>query len=339
MNRLLSVALITFVASAPVLAQRKIEQIVARVNSDIILKSDLDRETDLRRDELIRNKADAETIEKEMTAYSKDLLSDLIDRALLLQVAKEAGLNADIEVLRAMEELQTKNNFASMDDLEKAIKKDYGDLDEFKNQIRTNYLTKRVIDHEVYGHIIITDEEMRKFYDEHKQEFDKPAGVRLSEVAVLFDPRVPDQKAVQRKKIEEAFAAVKKGDKFEDIVKKYSEVSTAGDDGDMGFISAELGEAITKAISGLAKNQTSEIVELDDAYEIYKLTDRHSGGILSFDLARRSIENAMMSEVAPPKVREFLGKLREDGFVDVKEGFEDTGAVKPKNKTAAPTKP
>ena len=62
---------------------------------------------------------------------------------------------------------------------------------------------------------------MRKYYDEHTSEFDKPAGVRVAEITVLVDRRLPDQVATQRKKIEEALAAVKKGDNFAEIAEKY----------------------------------------------------------------------------------------------------------------------
>jgi parvulin-like peptidyl-prolyl isomerase len=103
----------------------------------------------------------------------------------------------------------------------------------------------------------------------------------------------------------------------------------------MGYIEVELSEHIKKAIENLAKNQTTEIVEAPDAFEIFKLTDKHSGGILSFELAERYVFDRLMQAAAPPKIRDFLNRLREDGFVEVKEGFTDEGAVKPKVKTAS----
>ena len=84
----------------------------------------------------------------------------------------------------------------------------------------------------------------------------------------------------------------------------------------------------------------TDILEASDAFVIYKVTDRHNGGVLSFDLARKYIWPELMGKVAPPKVREFLSKLRETGFVDVKEGFTDVGAIPklPKPKATASSK-
>src|SRR5262245_5005993 len=112
-------------------AQVKIDQIVARVNGDIILKSEMDREVGLRKGELLQEGVPASLIDERLSADSGTILRDLIDRLLLVQVAKEAGLSAELDVLKAMEQLRQSQKFATMEDLEKAIIKDYGDLEEF----------------------------------------------------------------------------------------------------------------------------------------------------------------------------------------------------------------
>jgi peptidyl-prolyl cis-trans isomerase SurA len=347
MKRLLPTAFLALLATAPIWAQEptKIDQIAARVNNTIILKSDIDRKLESIGQELAgaiaEKKLTAEDAVKYLAEAKETVLQELIDTALLVQLAKENDENADLEVLKTMERLllEHKDKYPTMADLERAIIKDYGDLEEFKNTIRENVLSEKAKQRGVYSRIVITEEEMRKFYEEHKKEFDKPAGVTISEIAVLIDKRFPDQVATQRKKIEEAMAALKKGDAFDEVARKFSEVQNSVDGGHMGFFSNELHEDIQKAIAPLAKGQITEIVELGDAFEIYKVTDKHTGGILSFELARGMIGRELMEVAAPPKVREFLTELRRDGFVDVKEGFKDAGAIPPKPKSTVPTKP
>jgi peptidyl-prolyl cis-trans isomerase SurA len=258
-----------------------------------------------------------------------------------MQIAKEAGLNAEQDVEKTMEDLRVEQKFATREELDKAIIKDYGDLEEFKNNIRTKFLTQEVIEHEVYGRMVVTSEEMRKYYDEHNKDFDRPAGIRISEITVLVDRRLPDQVATQRKKVDDAYAAVKKGDSFDEVARKYSEVSTADKGGDVGFIAGnlkeEVNEDIAKALEGLDKNQVSNIVEFNDAFTFFKVTDKHNGGILSFELAQGFIRYELLSKAAPEKVREFLTQLREDGFVEVKPGFEDLGARSKAGKAPTPT--
>jgi peptidyl-prolyl cis-trans isomerase SurA len=346
MKSVLSAVLLTLIAGAPIFAQRKVDQIAARVNGDIILKSDIDRKLEEIRGSLAQavstKQLTAEKAAEIMEETKTTVLRDLIDDRLLVQIAKEAGLNADLDVFKTMQELQAEHKFATMDELERAIIKDYGDLEEFKESIRTRVLSQQVKQHEVYRRIVITNEEMRKYYDEHQKDFDKPAGVRLSEIAILADKRFPDQVATQRKKAEEALAAIRKGDEFAEVAKKYSEVPSAERGGDMGFLPGELNEDLQKVVAKLSKNQVSDIFEVSDGFEIIKVTDKHAGGILTFELAQSDIQNELMYKYAPPKEREFLTKLREEGFVEVKEGFKDAGdpkAAKAKPKTTASTNP
>ena len=324
MKRLLWAAFLVILSSQAGWSQKKIEQIVARVNSDIILKSDLDRELELRAAQLKEEGVEGGQLQQELSEQSKNALRDLIDRTLLMQVAKEHGLSAELEVLKTMETLRKERNFASNEELEREIIKQLGDVEEFKNDIRTKYLTQRVIDNDVYGRIVITNEEMRAFYEANKQKFDRPSCNRVSEIIVLMDKRLPEQVAIQRKKIEEAFAAIKSGTPFEEVAEKYSEVSTANNGGDMGFFGkGDLNEDVEK----LPKGGMSDILTLTDAFAIYKVTDKHEGGILTFSLAQQYIWQELMGKIAPPKVREYLTKLRADGFVEVHEGFVDTSAI------------
>src|SRR5687767_13090461 len=106
MNRALAVLVLTIVAGCPLWAQKKIEQIAARVNAEIILKSDIDREVELRRIEMLQQGMDAARIEREMAEQSKTVLRDLIDNSLLVQIAKEANVNAELDVEKTMEELR-----------------------------------------------------------------------------------------------------------------------------------------------------------------------------------------------------------------------------------------
>ena len=60
---------------------------------------------------------------------------------------------------------------------------------------------------------------------------------------------------------------------------------------------------------------------------IVKVADKHDGGLLSFELAQNEIANRLYAERQGPKIREYLLKLRNDGFVEVRDGYVDTGAA------------
>ncbi len=325
-------ALILLIAGQAFAQTRTVEGIVARVNAEIILKSELDRARERLRGDLAGAPPRGQglqgaQLEQAFAEQSKNSLRDLIDQTLLLQKAKEMDLNAELEVVKTMERMRQENNIPSTEQLEQEIIKQLGNIDEFKQEIRTRYLTGQVLGREVYNKVVITMEELRKYYDENQKNFDRPEGLRVREIVVNTENRGPDEIDSQKKKAEEALAAIKKGDDFAEVVRKYSESATAQEGGDLGFfVKGELAKPLEDATAGLDRGQTTDILTLSYGFLILKVEDKHSGGVLPFELAQKEITDILFQRHAQPKIREYLTKLRSDGFIEVREGYVDTGA-------------
>lgn len=326
----LTVVLLLITSSA--FAQSKtIDEIIAWVNNDIILKSEYDQRKAAVRNDLAEPQPrgrglQGAQLEQAFNDAQKVLLRDLIDETLLLQQAKEMGLNADLEVIKTMEQLRQERKLASLDDLEKAIVAQGYSVDEFKQNIRTRYLTSQVLQREVYGRVIITTDEMKKYYDANVNKFDRPAGIRVREISVYTENRGPAEIESQRKKIEEALAAVKKGENFAEAASKYSESQTAQEGGDLGFfVKGELAQPLEEVASKLNKSQVSDVIRLNGAFMILKVEDKHDGGILPFDLAQKEIQDTLWQQAIQPKIREYLTKMRSDGFIKLADGYTDLG--------------
>jgi len=260
-------AIVTVFLAQAAFAQRPLDEIVARVGSDIILKSEFDREKNALRDSLTQQGLQGAQLEQAFQARSKDILRDLIDTSLLVQEAKEMGISGDLEVVKREEELRQehnrtdpKNPINTIDDLEKAISQQMN-LDDFKSSVKSKYLSTQVLNREVYGRVQqnITTEELRAYYDAHKKDFDRPAGVHIREIMVNTEGMGPAEAAAQRKKIDDAVAAIKKGDDFGDVASKYSESDTAQSGGDLGFFEAgQLQKELEDVIAKLDKGQISD---------------------------------------------------------------------------------
>jgi peptidyl-prolyl cis-trans isomerase SurA len=330
---ILAVILLSLAGTA--LAQTKtIEEIVTRVNADIILKSELENRKAQLRAQLAQPEPQGAglsgaQLEQAFAEQSKGALRDLVDEALLLQQAKEMGLSAELEVLKTMERLRQERKHETQESLEKEIVDAGYNLNDFKQDIRTRYLTSQVLQREVYGRVIVTNEEMRKYYDEHLKDFDRPAGLRVREISIYTEGRGPEEIAAQRKKAEEALARVKKGDEFGEVAATMSESPTAQEGGDLGFLAkGELAAPLEEPAMKLEKGQTTDILTLPYGFVILKVEDKHTGGILSFELAQREVNEVLWQKAVPSKIREYLTKLRCDGFTEYREGYEDTGACK-----------
>jgi peptidyl-prolyl cis-trans isomerase SurA len=341
-SRLLLAAVVLFgtLPRAAVGQTKTIEEIVAWVNNDVVLKSEYEK----RRAELRAELADPQRgpglqgaqLEREFNEQSKFVLQQLIDEALILQQARDMGLTADTDVIKALDKLRQERNLDSLEALYKEIVAQGLTVEEFRQNLRVRFLTQRVYEREVYPKVIVTNEEARKYYDAHIKDFDRPAGVRLREITVITENRGPEEIEKQRKKAEEALAAIKKGDDFAQVASKYSESQTAADGGDLGFIPKDkLAPALESLAEKLDKGQVSDIIPVQGAFMIFKIEDKHNGGILPFELAQKEIFDTLWQQAVPAKVREYLTKLRAEGFVRVAEGYVDAGAPEKADKTVA----
>jgi peptidyl-prolyl cis-trans isomerase SurA len=316
-----------------------LEEIIAHVNGDIILKSEYDGRLQSTRDQLLQPQQGqpalkGPALEQALAAAEKDLLRNMIDESLLLQKAKDLGLTSELEVVKTMEKLRVENHLASTEALEEAITKDGMSVDEFKENIGNRYLESRVEQQEVYYKIIVTTEDLKNYYEAHKSEFVRPAGVSLAQIIVFTEKRTPDEIQGQRKKIEDALAALKKGDEFATVAQKFSEDDNASTGGELGFLEKkDISDVYAAAIDKLKSNgDISDIITMPFGFVILKLENRHEGGVLSFAIAQNEIQNIIMSQRAEPKLREYLTKLRDEGAVSVRDGYVDTGAVKTSQK-------
>ena len=121
----------------------------------------------------------------------QDLLRDLIDQQLLLQKGTELGVSADTDVVKRLDQIRQQMHADSMEDLEKAAQAQGVSWEDFKQNLKNGIVTQKVIQQEVGGHIIITQQEIQQFYDQHKAEMERPEQVRLSEILVSTQKAAP----------------------------------------------------------------------------------------------------------------------------------------------------
>lgn len=332
--------ILTTMLSAPAWAQKTIEEIVAKINNEVILKSEYEAAKQQLRQQLAQQAQQqglqGAQLEREFAEQSRHLLRSMIDQILILQKAKDMGLNADLEVIKNMEKLRQEYNFPSLEALEKAIVDQGSTIEDFKQNIRSQYLSGQVLGREVDSRIIVTTDDIRNHYESHKKDFDRPEGVRIREITIITEKKTPQEIEQQRKKAEDALAAVKRGDDFAEVAQKYSESDTAQDGGELGFFAkGQLAKPLEEAAAKLEKGQAGEILTVQGGFMIIKLEDKHTGGVLALELARDEIQDLLWRQRRAPKIREYLTKLRTEGFVQVNQGYEDTGAP-PKISQAKP---
>jgi peptidyl-prolyl cis-trans isomerase SurA len=307
-----------------------VEEIITRVNNDIITLSDYQKANQTLKQE-IGQECQGCTQDKMETEYKerqKDLLRDLIDQDLLVQRAKDMGITVEADVVKQLDDVRKKNNLTSMEDLEKAVEGEGLSWEEYKTQMRNNLLTQEVIRKEVGSRIDIGNDEVKKYYEDHKQEFNRPEQVVLSELLLSTDGKTPEEIAAIQKKAEDLLGRVKKGEEFSELAKRYSEGTTAKDGGPLGtFERGQLATQLEGEVFKLDKGQVTEVIQTKAGFEILKVIDHYQAGLQPLDKVETEIMNRIYMKRMQPTLRTFLAELREESYVMVKPGYTDSAAV------------
>jgi len=190
-------------------------------------------------------------------------------------------------------------------------------------------MAQRVIGQEVTYRVVIPDPELRKYYEEHKSEYVRKEQVFLSQIVISTEGKTPDQVAAAEKKAKDLSARAKKGEKFSDLVRDNSDdTETAKNGGQLppyqrGLMQPQIEAIVFKE----AKGFVTDPIKIPNGFVILRIDERYEAGQASFDEVRNDINERMATPKMEPKVREFLTRLREEAFLEIKEGYIDSGAA------------
>jgi peptidyl-prolyl cis-trans isomerase SurA len=322
-----------------------IEEVIARVNNDIITHSELQRSKDEVRQELKQQygaKAEVMFHDRE-----KDVLRDLIDQQLLLQKAKDKGLTADTELIKRLDEMRKQMNLSSMEELEKAASEQGVSFEDFKQNMKNQILTQMVIRNEVQPKIQITQEEEKKFYEQHQKELEHPERVRLSEILVSTEKLEPgDQSglAAAQQKAQQVLDQVRTGTAFDELAKKESNGPTAAQGGDLGYFKrGTLAKELEDKAFSVKPGETTDVLRTKQGFLILKVVEHEQAGVPPLKEVEPQIADQLYYQKLQPALRDYLTKLREDAYIDIRPGYVDTGAsanqTKPVYTSTAPQGP
>ncbi|HZD51374.1 MAG TPA: peptidyl-prolyl cis-trans isomerase, partial [Silvibacterium sp.] len=318
-----------------------VEDIVARVNDQVISRSDYERAEQ----DLDAQAKQQQWTQQQLYAAKHDLLRDQIDQQLLLSKGKDLDITGETEMVKRLDEMRKQYHLDSMEDLQKAAEAQGVSWEDFKASIRNRIITQEVIRDQVGRHVNITPTEIQTYYNEHKQEFEQPEQVRLSEILVpTTNPDDGAQVAAAKSKADDLEAKLKAGGDFAALAKSSSGGPTAADGGDLGeFKRGQLAKVLEDQTFGLKPGQYTEPVRTKQGYVILKVTEHNPGGIPPLKDVEPQVEDAVGMEKMNPKLREYLTQLREDAYIDIAKGYEDSAAspneMKPVYSAYAPPTP
>ena len=308
-------------------AGRTVEEIIARVNNEIITRSEFDKARQTAEDDAkqeCQSRCTPEQLKANIDGREKTTLRDLIDQSLLVQRAKDMGISVEPELIKKLDQIRIENKLPSMEELEKAVSGQQLNWEDFKNNIRNTLLTQRVIGSEVGSHITISDDEISKYYEAHKAEYVRPEQVALREIEVSTQGKTPEELPDLKKKAETALNRVKDGEDFGEMAKRFSDGSTKAQGGFLGIYKhGELSKELEDTVFKMKKNDLTEVMETKQGYLVLQVLEHYDEGEQSLAKVKPEIMDKLYGARMEPAMREYLKTLREQSFVVIKPGYQD----------------
>jgi len=304
-----------------------VEEIVARVNNEIITTSELEKARRAAAEDAQQDcsgKCTQEQLQVAVEDRQKFALRDLIDQSLLAQRGKDMGISVEADVIKQLDQIRIQNKLADMDALERAVTQEGLNWDDFKNNIRNKLLTQQVIQREVGSHITIGHDDAQKYYEEHKNDFVKPEQVALRAIEISTEGKNATEIAEQKKKAEDLLKRINDGEDFSVLAKRFSDGPTAQQGGYLGvYKRGELNKQLEDTVFTMKKNQLTDVIETKQGFLIMQVLERYEAGVQPYEKVENEIMDRLYSERMEPALREYLKTLREESYVVVKPGYQD----------------
>jgi peptidyl-prolyl cis-trans isomerase SurA len=300
-----------------------VEEIIARVNDRIITRSDYER---------AQKEMDAEARQRgasmqEISAGHKDLLRSLIDRQLWLAKGKELGITGETELINRLNEIRKQNHMETLEDLEKAAREQGVSYEDFKANIRDQIVMQQVMREEVGRRLNFTQGELQRYYAEHKQEYVRQESVKLGEILLAASGDDAAKLAAAKAKAEEVEDKLKAGGDFAQLARAFSDGPTASQGGDLGeFQRGNLAKLLEDATFSLKSGQYTAPIRTKQGFVILKVVEHVQGGVPELKEVQSQVEETYYMAKMEPAIRDYLTKMREEAYIDIKPGYTDTGA-------------
>jgi len=304
-----------------------VEEIIARVNNEIITRSELDKARAAAADEAEQDcsgRCTPEQLQGAVEERQKFALRDLIDQSLLAQRGKDMSISVEADVVKQLDQIRQQNKLKDLEELEKAVSSQGMNWDDFKNNIRNRLLTQEVIRREVGSHITIGRDDARKYYDEHKKDYIMQEQVALRAIEVKTEGKKESEIAELKVKAQKLHDRVTEGEDFGELAKHFSDGSTAQQNGYLGvYKRGELSKELEDTVFKMKKNEMTDVIETKQGFLILQVMEHFDEGEQPFEKVENKIMDLLYSDKMEPALREYLKTLREQSYVVIKPGFQE----------------
>jgi peptidyl-prolyl cis-trans isomerase SurA len=336
-----------FVAAVAAPSADIVEQVLVKVNGEIITKTDLEARqiAALRqKNPNLRPESDA-ALQKALAEVTPEVILDAVDELLMVQRGKELGYSMTTERFNSIvENIKKENKIETDEQLQAALKQENMTMADLRRQLERTMMVQQVQQNEVNSKLQVTDTEMKTYYDAHKDEFGTVPSVTLREITINVPTTAQGINVAQddaaKAKAEEVRAKIIAGEAFARLASDYSDSGSKANGGLVGPLQkTDLSDELQKAIGGLKTGGVTPVLRTTRGYQIIKIENLQETTTKSFEEARAEVADKIAGGKRQGEYLKFIEKLRAEAIIDwkndeIKRAYE----VGLKNAEPAPVK-
>jgi len=312
--------LLVFAATATASAAAEvIDRIVAVVNEDIILLSEL-RERMAPFVQRIRSQGyDLEKERKMIFKVREEMLDRLLDEKLTDQEIERNDIQVEEAQIDNTIETIKKTNAFTDEDLRRFLEQQNMTMEQYRDKIREQVLRSRLVNYEVKSKIVITDEEIQNYYDSHPELYGGKTRYHLRN-SLMTVPENPtdEEKETVSARMQILRTRIQQGESFADLAEAFSQSPTARDGGDLGEFEKEtLAPRIQAALEGLKPGDTTEVLDTDAGFQIFYLEAINRSEGKPLESVKAEIQQKLFAEVVDKKFVSWLEDLRNQSHIKI----------------------
>lgn len=279
------------------LAEAKtVNRIVAWVNEDIITQSEIDKAMSMLGSDITPEQRDK---------LQQEVLNKLIEEKIILQEAKRQGIKVSpAEVEEALDEV--KGQFKSIEDFKRAIKEEGLTEDDLRKQYEENLIKRELIDREI--NVVVSADEIKQMQSESSHQ------IKVRHILVKTKPE-----AIL------ILARLDKGEKFEDLAKKYSLDTGSKNNGGMidFFTQGKMVKEFSDAAFALKRpGEISGIVETKFGFHIIQLIEKKEVTEQELEAISKAQESKIRQAKFKEELTQWIAKLKEKAYIKIVDGEE-----------------
>jgi len=249
--------------------------------------------------------ADEKLTEEERGDLERSYLVQVIDRELALAQADHLGVSVAPEEVEAAL-LEHRRDYPESA-FEQMLKERGITLEDWRLELEQGLLMEKVVRQMVYSQVRVEDSEIEAYYQEHREEFDRPAQVRARQIVLG-----------SREEGERVLGLLRQGEPFAEVARQNSLSPDAEQGGDLGFFArGEMPPEFDAVVFTLPVGRLSDLVQSEYGFHIFLVEERREAMRLSLKAVHDEVRDALRAEKEEQAYQQWLQSLRAKASIEV----------------------